>query len=379
MSSGHCLPMPEELDGSRPSQMETRWEQIERLLGNDGVVCTTIWPIANLTLAEDAFPLATDLLITRMSDQECGEAHKRGLLADEPSPSWFLTRSDAGDTDFDILEVAPSTDGSAAPSFLESQSLRFCLKYTYTVGITVGDEWDWEGARRHRERLEEVLQTFLDAFTLITQERIGIVGMLTWIHLPGMSRAHCQEMRGIRDVRPRDSHEAQAIDLTQEMCLQLRRTWSLLTDEKWTENRALMLAVRRLSRQGSRESDDDKILDILIAAEALYLTDLGGTKDRGELSYRLSHRAGLWADPERTGRSREVSRVMRLAYNVRSIIAHGGAPKERDLRIGDMRYSLAELVDASRSVVVAGVTKALDHIRSGQIRKWPIDWEELVH
>lgn len=53
-------------------------------------------------------------------------------------------------------------------------------------------------------------------------------------------------------------------------------------------NKGLALALRRLSYQAQRERPDDELLDIMIAAEALYLTELGNEPYRGELNYCLA-------------------------------------------------------------------------------------------
>ncbi len=70
----------------------------------------------------------------------------------------------------------------------------------------------------------------------------------------------------------------------------------------------------------SRKSILDRLLDLMIAFEALFLNDIGG-QDRGEMRFRLSLRVAYFL---REGRERKtIFNEMREAYNIRSSIVHG--------------------------------------------------------
>jgi len=89
-------------------------------------------------------------------------------------------------------------------------------------------------------------------------------------------------------------------------------------------------ALRRFGYAAERTLPEEEIVDLMIAAESLFLSDIG-KRDRGELRHRLAMRAaalrGLTAD-ERM----QMSKVMRNAYDARSVIVHGGIPSENELR-----------------------------------------------
>ena len=65
-----------------------------------------------------------------------------------------------------------------------------------------------------------------------------------------------------------------------------------------------------------RGSDDR----LIIAAEAIFLEP----SERDELAYRLSLRAALLLE-DATRPACDVATIMRLAYNARSAVAHGGS------------------------------------------------------
>jgi hypothetical protein len=128
--------------------------------------------------------------------------------------------------------------------------------------------------------------------------------------------------------------------------------------------KGLALALRRLSYQAQREQPEDELLDTMIAAEALYLIGLGNAAERGELRYRLALRAALWADPEQVGLTRrEVFALMKSAYDARSAIAHGGTPKDGDMKVRGQKVSLQELAEAAKLVITIGCRTALYYSR----------------
>jgi hypothetical protein len=158
--------------------------------------------------------------------------------------------------------------------------------------------------------------------------------------------------------------------------VELGKVWPLLRHPGLLRrNKGLALALRRLSYQAQRERPEDELLDTMIAAEALYLSDMGKAADRGELRYRLALRAALWSELEPTGfTKREVLGIMKSAYDARSAIAHGGTPKPDDMKMRGEKVPLAHLAKAAKSITTAGCRKALAGA-SGRRKTWPPDWD----
>ena len=162
--------------------------------------------------------------------------------------------------------------------------------------------------------------------------------------------------------------------LSAARCAELQQFWRITQGESFPANRALALAVRRLSFAAQRERDEDRLMDILIAAEAFYLADTG----RDELKYRLALRAALWSDSSLAGWDRrQVRDHMGRAYDLRSTVAHGGDPKPKDIRVRGQQASLAEFVLATEDIVRHALHKAVHQISPGAGRS-PIAWEDLV-
>jgi hypothetical protein len=105
----------------------------------------------------------------------------------------------------------------------------------------------------------------------------------------------------------------------------VRDTFVRLESSRVRKDRALTLALRRFSQATLRPDKEDTLLDLMIAAEALFLG--GPASDRGELRFRLALNAALAA-----GRTpllpSQVRKFIRRAYDARSAVAHGDEPKK---------------------------------------------------
>jgi putative transposase len=85
-------------------------------------------------------------------------------------------------------------------------------------------------------------------------------------------------------------------------------------------------AVKRFSYASERDRPDDRLVDLMIAAESLFLCSEDDPANRGELRYRLALRAAFFIDSRDYSR-REVFNHMRKAYDNRSAIVHGSGDK----------------------------------------------------
>lgn len=99
------------------------------------------------------------------------------------------------------------------------------------------------------------------------------------------------------------------------------------------------LAIRRFADAQRRAAFEDRIIDLSIAAEALFLTQTGS-----ELSFRLQTRAAVWLGKDKTERRDVAARFKRL-YDARSKIVHGDTPPPDCARVAgeaeaDLRVAL---------------------------------------
>lgn len=150
----------------------------------------------------------------------------------------------------------------------------------------------------------------------------------------------------------------------------LRQLHDAIRHETIQNAGALRLALRRFSMAADRTTSEDKILDTMIAAEALFLSDLD---ERAELGYRLSLRAAFLLGHDAAERKR-VRRFIRDAYGVRSKISHG-----QEVGVGKLpdgtQVDLPTFADALHQMLRRALVRVIHHVRDTASM---IDWDGLV-
>lgn len=140
-----------------------------------------------------------------------------------------------------------------------------------------------------------------------------------------------------------------------------------------SKNRVLGFALRRFSFAGERTRDDDRIVDLVSALEALLLKDDEGSSD---LRYRTALR-GAVLDASGHLTREQVQERLQAAYRVRSAVAHGRQPKPSQLTSVDgTRVSFTEFVREVEDVARAVLAAAVRSVGAGHA--WPPGWDQLI-
>src|SRR5262249_29630803 len=145
----------------------------------------------------------------------------------------------------------------------------------------------------------------------------------------------------------------------------LQRFWNALKQARATP--FLDSAIRRFGYAGERHRPEDRLMDLMISAESLFLSDIGSTS---EMSYRLALRFAHFAGLEGYSK-KDAFRFMRNAYDARSSIVHGGTLDGNKLKLlnGDPA-SLPRFVDEVESELRSTLHKA--------IINGVHDWDSLI-
>lgn len=119
--------------------------------------------------------------------------------------------------------------------------------------------------------------------------------------------------------------------------------WRKFCVPEVTKQSYLDTAVRRFNYSSERTRPEDRLVDLVIAAEAMLLHDIGDPKYRGEIRYRFSVHAALLADEEDSGP--DLFRLFRTAYDLRSSVVHGSqSPEPKDAN--GAKIPIQQFVDA---------------------------------
>jgi len=168
-------------------------------------------------------------------------------------------------------------------------------------------------------------------------------------------------------------HAAEPYVLADKELQHFREFW--LAFDKIRGLPVISAALRRFSFAADRTLPDDEIVDLMIAAETLFLTEMG-RQDRGELRFRLATRAASLLGTTLDERVR-LFKFMRRAYDARSVIVHGGVPSEDDLQgLDGLPASIHKFADDLERALRETLQTAIRRLARGE--PFPPDWEKLM-
>jgi hypothetical protein len=345
----HAIPNPDELDHPDES-FERNYAQLEGFLAADELEFKVIWPVPGLTADNLPLQLESAIELDAMTDQELVVALQTEII--RPSVPRMIV-------------------------FQPTIADRTCFRYRYRLRKLVGDYGEEAGPEMQKlvRRFDDIRSVIEESLALILPEPMMTAGSFM---VSGGEWNPTGEWMSYNHVSIPTAARRRRIELCSSLESNLQQIWGHLSRRDLVQrHKGLALALRRLSYQAQRERPEDELLDTMIAAEALYLTELGNEPYRGELRYRLALRAAVWADASELGLAKsEILKLMQSAYDARSAIAHGGTPSTKIMKIQGRPVELPELVKKTKDVISAGCHKALTAAASGQ--GWPPDWETIV-
>jgi len=197
-----------------------------------------------------------------------------------------------------------------------------------------------------------VMDDVLSALRLFKRTQIRATGFARWTDSPLLRGGIIYVARGHLPF-------SGAFELSEVEVPHFLELWRLL--EEGAE--CLRFSIHRFNLAFDRGLVGDRIVDLVISAEAPLLGDTGN-KDRGELRFRFALRAAKFIKRTDFG-ERDVYRKMREAYDARSAVVHGG------------EASLPE-IDVIEDLVRLGLRTALSMKEDrGKLRRADY-WETLV-
>jgi len=309
--------------------------------------------LSDISAPDAAVPLAREVALDELTSEEIGASVMLGAWTGGP---WYV----------------PAVHPPINPSLMVSLKV-FGLRTSFTVPVVYDatHEQITTTLVKRRTAMAALIQALLD-LRLFKAGRVGLNGVVTLLRDMSGQMQPIQAIRGIPPQRlrvpPYQLDAAEAPNLTQFS--QVRASAPVM------RHKVLNTACRRFGFAADRSQADDEIVDLIIAAESLFLADTGKGAERGEMTFRLSTRAALFAHGTGDDR-RRVLRFMRDAYNARSSIVHSGTLDESELKgLDGVSATPAEFTDQLEDVVRSALQKALEITSSG--KPFPPDWNDLM-
>lgn len=157
--------------------------------------------------------------------------------------------------------------------------------------------------------------------------------------------------------------------LTTEAKDKFHNLWSVVSEGTKKSRHFLTIALRRYAIALSRPSLDDKLIDLMICAEALFLR-----VEQNELTHKLAYRAALLLG-ENSIQQREIFKFMGEAYSMRSKVVHGAKSYTQNPKDSEQLSSIiTRLSELLRLALLKMLAIALNSQTSSEL----IDWKDLM-
>jgi hypothetical protein len=307
-----------------------RWQGIVTFLESQTLRSIAIFPIRGLTLSAAPIRISDGIELDYLSQAEIERCNRFGVLH-SIFPEGPMEGEFSGTTGIRITVSLPKVvgdDDTHASSFPnESDRGKF--------------------GNRPLQREDLVAEDVLVALRLLRHTTIRCNGYAKWIDsfwLDGGTTYSAGQVR----------LHADTCSLTETDVPEVLRVWELL-------NRSadgFAFSVRRFSQSFERADPDDRIVDLVIAGESIFVGDTE-SNGRGELRFRFALRAAKFVDHPTYGR-RDMLDVMQRAYDARSAVVHGGHPNPKKIFLPDDKpATLRTFSDAVEHIIRLAILKAI--------------------
>jgi hypothetical protein len=322
----------------REKEFSEIYHDVERAFYEPHLVYIAVAPISGLTCKVLPIDFDKSIAIDRMTDEEVAKCAATGLLR---SPF----------ADIGMVFVGSS---------------RCCVRVTLNVPKVVGDT---PADPIAPPDLWAPISGVLLALRLSRGARVNSLGNLSY--------SDSWFTRGNISWRntPVQMLNEPKYTLTSKEVEPLCKLWRVLGSEGVRKRKALGAALRRFEYAGERYRPEDRLVDLMVAAESLFLYDAGDPQSRGELGYRLALRSAFFI--QLRGRTRrQVFDLMRRAYDTRSKVVHGNVPDS--VALPHEVLSLEEFTSRVEDHIRAALTKAVEIAERKPAAETLVAWEDLI-
>ena len=144
-----------------------------------------------------------------------------------------------------------------------------------------------------------------------------------------------------------------SIEVEEAQINDAKRLYEILINMPPKIGKKLQIAIDRWIQSKANQTLEDKIIDLCIAFESLYLP---GIND--ELKFRLSVRAAWFMGENGNDRKRLVT-VFKKIYDCRSTIVHGGEFENGTVKIDRKTIPVSELIEDAQDLCQRSIVKIL--------------------
>ncbi|MGH8588753.1 MAG: penicillin acylase family protein [Gammaproteobacteria bacterium] len=304
----------------KDDRFDGMWREIVEFFSSDCVPFKTVAPLPRLVIPESPLRLNSEIVLDRLTDEEDTRCWEVGVLRpSSPRFPFIETKVAIGIRKTTHVPKRIQADDEPSESPGEANTGSFGNRCPFREDLLIDD--------------------VLSALRLFKHTQLRSADHASWTD--GYPLGGGASFRSLGQWPYGDACELSEADVPQFL-----EVWRLLeagSDE-------MDFTLRRFNLSFERRLGDDRLVDLVIAAESLFLGDLA---DRGEVRFRFALRAAKFIE-HTSYNERDVYRVMRRAYDARSAVVHGGSPEDTGLP-DNKSASLQVFTDAIEEVVRLGL------------------------
>lgn len=293
-------------------------------------------PLTDFKMEADEIVLGESLSITRLSLAEREELASRSFVLPLP-PFGFL-----------------------GPTGWEEFALEFCVEVPKVIG---------EGPVPGRGFQEDATNRCDEAIAAL---RLFKAGAVRYNSINFRRVAWEPDSFGGTLLKPTTVSVGSRYELPADSIPAFESFWRDFQRQHSRKQQRIALALRRFTLAYERILPEDRLIDYMVALEALLLT----REEQQELAYRLGLRGAalLGANPDAR---LEIFSRLRRAYTVRSNIVHGGSSPPH-VRIGPRQVTLHQFVEEVADDIRSAIKKMLALTEDAQEENVIIELDERV-
>ena len=215
-------------------------------------------------------------------------------------------------------------------------------------------------------KVEEFYKNFCQALSLSCNSTVQVV--LDWRRLPPDELFNLSTLSINHIAHHYNTGEFDTfVNVDKVQMQKFEYLYEILTDNKTETREKLQIPIDRWIKSKAENDPVDKMIDLGIAFESLYLSDGSQTS---ELSFRLQLRAA-WFLGENKVHRQELMEIFRNIYKLRSKVAHTGKLSGKKNKEADTERIVTEFIPKAQDLCRDSIVKIL---QKGEIP----DWKTLI-
>ena len=323
---------------------QRKWGEWVAFFVTEYITFKVVAPLPGLAVPTFPLRLNEEIVIDQLTDDEVTRCYQVGVIQDKSLNYPLIYKN-------------------IAVGIRKTISLPKLIIQDYELYERPVDEGEGNFGNRPLFRSDLIIDDILSVLRLFKHSRVHSTGFISWndsfLLSSGTSYQVLSQPPYFGSYCLNENELSPFLDL-----------WHLL--KKKSKN--LDFSIHRFNLAFDRRTLNDRIVDLVIAAESLLLN---GINDR-ELSYRFVLRAAKFIKHPSYSEY-EVFHIMKNAYNARSAIVHGSSPKSREIGLPDnLTTDLTTFTDTIEEIVRLGLCKALSMREESKKLCKPEYWDGLI-